>query len=170
MSRTCLELLGIVLGGASTFDICEHQPLKAMMGPPLKIRVKEGAEPVALHQPIPLPHHWRQQVFEGLKRDCKLGVIRRVPAGNPTTWYSRMAVTAKADGFSWRTVDLQALNKVSSRETHHILSPLKNLFLQMGVPVELATDGRPSLQRTILVSSVGSGGSGIGSRQAINHS
>ena len=94
-----------------------------MTGPPLQIRVKEGSEPVALHQPIPLPHHWRQEVLEGLERDCRLGVIRRVPPGTPTTWCSRMVVTAKSDGSPRRTVDLQALNKVTSRETHHTPSP-----------------------------------------------
>ena len=108
---------------SSAFNVCEHQPLQAMSGPPLQIRVREGAEPIALHQPIPLPHHWRQAVLEGLERDCRLGVIRKVPAGTPTTWCSRMVVTAKADGSPRRTVDLQALNKVSSRETHHTPSP-----------------------------------------------
>ena len=34
-----------------------------------------------------------------------------------------MVVTAKADGSPRRTVDLQALNKLSSRETHHTPSP-----------------------------------------------
>ena len=34
-----------------------------------------------------------------------------------------MVVTAKADGSPRRTVDLQALNRVSSRETHHTPSP-----------------------------------------------
>ena len=43
---------------SSAFNVCEHQALLAMSGPPLRIRVKEGAEPVALHQPIPLSHHW----------------------------------------------------------------------------------------------------------------
>ena len=108
---------------SSAFNVCEHQKLQSMTGPPLKIRVKEGAEPVALHQPIPIPHHWRQEVLAGLERDCKLGVIRKVPAGTPTTWCSRMVVTAKHDGSPRRTVDLQALNKVSSRETHHTPSP-----------------------------------------------
>ena len=35
--------------GACAFNVCEHQPLQKITGPPLKIRVKEGAEPVALH-------------------------------------------------------------------------------------------------------------------------
>ena len=35
-----------------------------------------------------------------------------------------MVVTAKHDGSPRRTVDLQALNKVTGRETHHTPSPL----------------------------------------------
>ena len=61
--------------------------------------------------------------MEGLKRDCNLGVIRRVPAETPTTWCSRRVVKVKADGSPRRTLDLQALNRVSSRETHLNLSP-----------------------------------------------
>ena len=90
-----------------------------MTGPPLKIRVKEGAEPVAVHQSIPLPHHWHQEVLDRLERDCRLGVIRKVPVGTSTKWCSRMVVMAKADGSPRRKVDLQVLNHVSSRETHH---------------------------------------------------
>ena len=43
--------------------------------------------------------------------------------GMPTTWCSRRVVTAKSDGSPRRTVDLQALSKVISRETHHTPSP-----------------------------------------------
>ena len=46
------------------FNMCEHQALQAMTGPPLKIRVEEGAEPRVVHQPIPLPQHWRQEVLD----------------------------------------------------------------------------------------------------------
>ena len=50
----------------SAFNVCEHQALQSMTGPP--------AEPVAVHQPIPLPHHRRAEVLAVLERDCKLGV------------------------------------------------------------------------------------------------
>ena len=46
------------------FNVYEHQALQAMMGPHLKIRVEEGAEPRVVHQPIPLPQHWRQEVLD----------------------------------------------------------------------------------------------------------
>ena len=52
-----------------------------VLGAVAMIRLKVGAEPVALHQPIPLPHHWHQELLDGLERDCRLGVIRKVPAG-----------------------------------------------------------------------------------------
>ena len=38
---------------SSAFNVCEHQALQARTGPQLNIRVKEGAEPVAVHHQIP---------------------------------------------------------------------------------------------------------------------
>ena len=58
-----------------------------------------------------------------MERECRLGVIRKVPAGTQTTWCSRMVVTANADESPRRTVDLQGLNRMSRRETHHTTSP-----------------------------------------------
>ena len=110
---------------ASTFNTCPHQPLPAMTGPPMSIRVKPDAEPVATSRPVRVPAHWREQVAEQLERDVALGVIERVPPGTPVTWLHNMVVTAKADGTPRRTVDLQALNKVSVRETHHTVPPAK---------------------------------------------
>ena len=91
-----------------------------MTGPPLHIRKKEGAEPVSVHQPIPVQHHRRAEVLVGLERDCNLGVIRKVPA---KTQWSRMVVTPKAEGSPRRTVDLLALNRLARRETHPTPSP-----------------------------------------------
>ena len=110
---------------ASTFNTCPHQPLPAMTGPPMSIRVKPGAEPVATSRPVRVPAHWRVKVAEQLERDVALGVIERVPPGTPVTWLHNMVVTAKADGTPRRTVDLQSLNKVSVRETHHTIPPAK---------------------------------------------
>ena len=115
---------------SSAFNVCEHQQLQTMAGPPMKVNLKKEIEPVAVHQPIPVPHHWREQVLAGLDRDCNLGVIEPVPTGTPTTWCSRMVVTPKHDGSPRRTVDLQALNRVAYRETHHTPSPF-NLVSQV---------------------------------------
>ena len=46
-----------------------------------------------------------------------------VPLNTPVTWQSRMHITAKHDGSPHRTVDYQALNEASPRQTHHTSSP-----------------------------------------------
>ena len=45
--------------GSSSFNT-SSAPLAMMLGPPMKIHIKEGAEPVAIHKPISIPHHWRE--------------------------------------------------------------------------------------------------------------
>ena len=107
----------------STFNICEHQPLPMMSGPPLRLMIDPEATPVARHKPIPIPIHWQQDVYDGLDRDCRLGVLEPVPVGTPVTWCHRMVVCAKKTGKPRRTVDLQALNHHALRETHHTQSP-----------------------------------------------
>ena len=99
----------------STFNVCEHQPLPLMSGPPLEIHVDPEAEPQAVHTPIPVPVHWQKSVKAGLDRDVRLGVIEPVPWGTPTTWCSRMVTVSKKDGTPRRTVDLQPLNAASVR-------------------------------------------------------
>ena len=45
---------------ASTFNVCEHQQLPLMNGPPLKLTIKDDARPVAYHTPLPVPLHWQE--------------------------------------------------------------------------------------------------------------
>ena len=94
-----------------------------MSGPPLKIDIDENVTPSAVHTPIPVPVHWRKEIKAQLDHDVKLGVIEPVPWGEPTTWCSRMIPVAKDDGSPRRTIDLQALNSASVRQTHHTPSP-----------------------------------------------
>ena len=82
----------------------------------MKIHVDPKAILVAVHKPIPIPHHWQAQLKDDLERDVKLGILEKVPMGVPTTWPSRMVVVAKL----WqtkRTMDLSLLNKHCLRET-----------------------------------------------------
>ena len=111
---------------SSTFNTCEHQQLPLMDCPPMKLMVDPDAKPVAHHTPVPVPLHWRDAVKEGLDRDVRLGVIEKVPVGDPVTWCHRMVVCAKKNGTPRHTVDFQALNVHATRETHHTPSP----FLQ----------------------------------------
>ena len=109
--------------GSSTFNICEHQPLPMMDGPPMELMIDREAKPVAYHTPLPIPIHWHEEVKKSIDRDVRLGVIEPVPVGEPVTWCHRMVVCAKKNGKPRRTVDLQGLNAYATRETHHTMSP-----------------------------------------------
>ena len=108
---------------SSTFNICPHRPLQEMAGPPITIHLDENAKPRACHTAAPIPLHWQQRVKEDLIRDEALGVIEKVPYGEPVSWCHRMVVTRKSDGTPRRTVDLSPLNKYCRRETFSGESP-----------------------------------------------
>ena len=108
---------------SSAFNVCPHQKLQTMTGEKLNITFKPDATPRAIHKPIPVPHHWKEKVKTQLDADVALGIIEPVPQGVPTHWCSRMVVVSKKDGSPRRTVDLQALNKATLRETHHTPTP-----------------------------------------------
>ena len=111
--------------GSSTFNTCPHRALPCMEGPPIEIHVDPSAEPRACHTAAGVPLHWQQRVHEDLLRDEALGVIERVPYGEPVTWCHRMVVTRKHDGSPRRTVDLSPLNKFCQRETFATESPFQ---------------------------------------------
>ena len=81
--------------------------------------VDPSVEPVAHHNPVPVPLHWQTDVKAGLDQDVSLNVIKPVPLDEPVTWCHRMLVCAKKNGKPHRTVDFQALNLHATRETHH---------------------------------------------------
>jgi hypothetical protein len=100
-----------------------------MKGPPLTLNIDPNAIPAAIHTPIPVPLHWQDEVKAGLDRDVRLGVLEPVPVGEPVTWCHRMVTCKKKNGKLRRTVDLQALNAYSTRETHHTQSPFHQATL-----------------------------------------
>ena len=108
---------------SSTFNTCPHSPLPAMIGPPIEMHVDELAKPKTCHTAAPVALHWQEQVHKDLLRDEALGVIEKVPYGEPVSWCHRMVVTRKADGSPRRTVDLSPLNKFCKRETFSAESP-----------------------------------------------
>ena len=112
---------------ASTFNVCEHQPLPMMSGPHMRLMVDPNAKPVAFHTPIPVPVHAQEEVKAGLDQDVRLGVIEPVPVGTPVTWCARMVTQWKKSGKHRRTVDFQPLNKHAVRETHHTPSPFNQV-------------------------------------------
>ena len=109
---------------SSTFNTCPHQQLPTIdKGPPLQLHVDPSAKPKACHTPAPIPLHWQEQVRSDLLRDEALGVIEKVPYGEPVEWCHRMVITRKHDGSPRRTVDLSPLNKHCKRETFSSESP-----------------------------------------------
>ena len=69
---------------SSTFNKCKHQELSKMEGPPIQIHVDPKAKPVCFTKPAPVPLHWQEQVEKDLLRDVEMGVLKRVPHGEPT--------------------------------------------------------------------------------------
>ena len=110
---------------SSTFNTCPHRALPCMEGPPIEIHVDPAATPKACHTPANIPLHWQQRVYDDLLRDEALGVIERVPYGEPVTWCHRMVITRKHDGSPRRTVDISPLNKFCQRETFAMESPFQ---------------------------------------------
>ena len=108
---------------SSTFNTCPHRPLPCMTGPPVEIHLEDGVIPRAVHTAAPVPIHWQEQVLSDLKRDEALGVIERIPYGEPVSWCHRMVVTRKHNGTPRRTGDLSPLNKHCKRETFPTESP-----------------------------------------------
>ena len=50
--------------GATTFNVCDHQPLPLMKWEPLKLHVDPNATPTAVHKPAIDPIHWQNKVYE----------------------------------------------------------------------------------------------------------
>ena len=72
-------------------------------------------------------------------RDVKLGVLEKLPTNTPTTWLSRMVITAKSNGEPRRTVDYQPLNKYVQRQT-----------FPMETPFQLASRIPPMSKKTVV--------------------
>ena len=110
---------------ASTFNQCTHQELPGMTGPEVALHVDDTAVPYAANTPAPVPLHWQNAVKEQLDNDVAMGVLEKVPIGEPSKWCHRMVITPKSDGSPRRTVDLSPLNCFCLRETHHVQPPFK---------------------------------------------
>ena len=105
-------------------DTCT-QSLPTLEGPAIKIHIDESATPKACHTPSSIPFHCQEKVHLDLLCDEALGIIEKVPYGEPVTWCHRMYVTRKHYCSSRRTVDLYPLNKHCKRETVATESPFQ---------------------------------------------
>ena len=69
---------------SSTWNKCPHQVLKGVTGPLLKLHVDSDAKPTAIHVPSKVPLHWENKVKQQLQDDVNLGVLEKVPYGQPS--------------------------------------------------------------------------------------
>lgn len=97
--------------------------LPGMTGPAMSLHVNPEAAPRSVHTPLPVPIDWQEAVKKQLDDDVNLGVLEKVPFGEPSLWCHRMILTRKSNGTPRRTVDLSPLNPHCLRETHHVKSP-----------------------------------------------
>lgn len=97
-------------------------PLKTMVGPPMRIHLKEAAVPFAIHTPRQIPLAFKDQVKEELDSMVAQGIIK--PAGDePSDWCHPLVAVAKANGGVRITTDLSKLNKQVSRPAHPSPTP-----------------------------------------------
>ena len=108
---------------SSAFLACKRQEMPCTEGPPMRIHTDPDAVPVVVHKPVPVPLHFRDKVNAMIESEVKRGVLKKIGPGVPTTWCTKLVITAKKDGRPRMTVDLSGLTKAGTRETHHTRSP-----------------------------------------------
>ncbi|XP_066940974.1 uncharacterized protein [Macrobrachium rosenbergii] len=97
-------------------------PLKPMVGPPMRIHLKDGAVPFAIHALRQIPLAFRDQVKEELDSMVTQGIIK--PTGDdPSEWCHPLVVVAKNVTGVRITVDLSKLNSQVSRPAHPSPTP-----------------------------------------------
>ena len=93
---------------------------------PLHFHLKEGYQPYAATKPIPVPHHFKDEVREELEADVRKGILRKVPVGErPGDFCLQMLIMTKKNGRPRRVVDFQPLNKYIEREVHFTPTPFQ---------------------------------------------
>ena len=63
-----------------------------MSGKFQKLHIVDNAIPYAAHSPIPVPHHWKEEVQIKLQKNVEMGILQKVPVEEPTEWCMQMVV------------------------------------------------------------------------------
>ena len=105
-----------------TKEDLQDAPLKPMSGPPMRVHLKDNAEPFAIYTPRLIPLAYQDSVKAQLDSMVAQGVI--TPANDdPSPWCHPMVVVAKANGGVRITTDLSRLNSQVSRPAHPSPTP-----------------------------------------------
>ena len=110
---------------SSTFNDCPHQKLNSITGPELQFHLKPNAKFSVAHNPSSIAIHLQEDVKKLLDKNVALGVLERVPYGEPSLCCHRMVATQKPNGSPRLTVDMSSLNEHCLRETHHVKPPFQ---------------------------------------------
>ena len=89
---------------------------KPMKGPPMEIRLKEEAKPVACHIPRKIPYALEGLVKKELDEMVKKGLL--VPVDDPTDWCSPFLAGVKPTGDIRLMVDYSPVNRYVKRPVH----------------------------------------------------
>ena len=96
--------------------------LKPMTGPPMRIHLKDNAQPFAIHTPRLIPLAFQDAVKEELETMVAQGIIE--PVGDqPSPWCHPLVAVAKPNGGVRITTDLSKLNSQVQRPAHPSPSP-----------------------------------------------
>ncbi|XP_045105165.1 uncharacterized protein LOC123500536 [Portunus trituberculatus] len=105
-----------------TKDSTQDAPLKPMSGPPMRIHLRDDAQPFAVHTPRLISLAYRDAVKAELDSMVARGVI--APVGDvPSYWCHPMVVVPKPGGGVRITTDLSKLNAQVSRPAHPSPTP-----------------------------------------------
>ena len=66
-----------------TVNMCQHQALPKIHGPPLEFHLKKEVRPTAVYTPATVPIHWTEKVKADLDRDVALRVLEKVGQTSP---------------------------------------------------------------------------------------
>ncbi|XP_063591351.1 uncharacterized protein LOC134768457 [Penaeus indicus] len=103
-------------------DDLHYGPLKMMVGPPMRIHLRENATPFAIHTPRMIPLAFQEPTRKELESLVTQGILKPVE-DEPSEWCHPMVVVPKANGGVRITTDLSKLNKQVSRPAHPSPTP-----------------------------------------------
>ncbi len=129
---------------------CKHQPLVGMTGPPIALHILQDAPLKVCQTPAHVALHWQAKVKKQLDDDVTMGILEKVPHGEPSRCCHRMVVTRKANGEPLRTVDMSSLNQFTERETHHVRSPFEQARMIPAYTYKTVTDAWNGFHSVIL--------------------
>lgn len=109
---------------SENWDVFNDEKLGTMSGPPMKIKLIDGAIPCKRLKAYTIPLSWRYKVKAQLDSMVEKGVIEKVPVGETYSWCHPMVVVPKKNLEELRiTVDFKGLNKYVERPAHPTHSP-----------------------------------------------